>query len=359
VFAVLFVGVIIGAVLVRFFPANAGDLDPSAPPGPTMKTLDEVEARIPIPGSSSPTGTFVITSPGSYYLTGDRHADGTGIVVTVDNVTIDLNGYSLIGGGYDVYAGIGMNSEENVEIRNGTIRNFQTAIYESNTDARSHRVINVRAVSNSLSGIHLRGRNHLVKDCIANDNGALAESDVYGIYVGKSSAVTGCTANDNGEWVPSGGVIVAGIFAEEGGTVTGNTANRNGDYSLNASVAGIFAMEGSRVTGNTASYNGGADGSSAVTSIHVSGDKATRVTADTVNEDRPTGIPSYFRAGIYVMDGSTVTGNTAYRNGYLGTTSVYGIYLVSDSLVDQNTAKFNSGADMTTPATCTYGVNEY
>ena len=31
VFAVLFVGVIIGAVLVRFLPANAGDLDPSAP----------------------------------------------------------------------------------------------------------------------------------------------------------------------------------------------------------------------------------------------------------------------------------------------------------------------------------------
>ncbi len=352
-------GVVLGVMSHHFLAATAGDLEPPGPPGPTMKTLDEVEARIPIPGSSSPTGAFVITSSGSYYLTGDRHANGMGITVTVDNVTIDLNGYSLIGGGYDVYPGVYMNSEKNVEIRNGTIRNFQSGIYESNSDARNHRVIDVRAVSNSLQGIYLAGSGHMVKDCTASNNGTSASSDVYGIYVGKSSTVTGCTANGNGEWVPGGGVLVAGIFANEGSRVIGNTANRNGEYALNASVAGICAMEGSRVTGNTANYNGGADGSSAVTVIHGGGRKGSTVTGNTANENRSSATPSYFRAGIYVMEGSTVTGNTAYRNGLIGMTVVNGIHLVNNSLVDQNTANYNSGGDMNTPSSCTFGVNEY
>jgi len=59
-----------------------------------MKTLDQVEARTPI--SSLP---YTITQPGSYYLTADLQgvAGQDGIYVPVDNVTIDLNGFALIG----------------------------------------------------------------------------------------------------------------------------------------------------------------------------------------------------------------------------------------------------------------------
>jgi hypothetical protein len=279
-----------------------------------------------------------------------------GITVTVENVTIDFNGYSLIGGGYDVYTGVYMNTKKNVEIRNGTIRNFQTAIYESNTDARNHRVINVRAVSNSLSGIHLRGRNHLVKDCIASENGASASWDVYGIYVGKSSAVTGCTANDNGTLASDD---VYGMYADAGSTVTGNIVSNNG-YAASTGfgyIYGIRAEKDCTVTGNTACGNG--DLAADVGAVcGICAQTGSTVTGNTASENgaSATGIFIY---GILAYAGSTVTGNTARANGDGATATGYGIFLEGSCLVDQNTAYNNNGTNMIIPSSCTLGVNEY
>jgi len=64
---------------------TAGNLNPPAPPtSGTMKTLDQVEPRIPIPASATPTDVFTINQPGSYYLTGDRHCSDAGIQVNVE-----------------------------------------------------------------------------------------------------------------------------------------------------------------------------------------------------------------------------------------------------------------------------------
>ena len=80
--------------MVVFLPSliSAGDLEPPGSPSPTMKTLGEVESRIPI--SSLPIS---ITESGSYYLTGNMSASDDGIKVHADNVTIDLMGYAIDG----------------------------------------------------------------------------------------------------------------------------------------------------------------------------------------------------------------------------------------------------------------------
>ncbi|MHC4623986.1 MAG: right-handed parallel beta-helix repeat-containing protein [Planctomycetota bacterium] len=280
----------LAAILVFSLFAMAGSLEPSAPPGPTMKTLDEVEPRIPLSQQTTPGDAFylyVITKPGSYYLTEDTTATRTGIKVDADNVTIDLMGYNLIGTPSELLGfGVYMSGRSNVEIRNGTVRDFpKLGIYEtSKQTGRQHRVINVRAISNGSDGIHLRGYGHLVKDCTAADNGnnGIWVQQVHGltIYITGSSTVTGCAAHNND---------ANGIAVGYACVVTANNARDNQGH-------GIQADDGSVVTHNAA-FN---------------------------NDDD----------GIHVEGACTVIGNTAAYNPY-------GIYIRGSCLVDQNTAVAN------------------
>ena len=112
--------------------AQAGG-DPTTPPagvpGKVMKTLDEVEARIPLvdgaPGVSENANTgFTISQSGSYYLTGNISVDTeSGIQVNASNVTVDLNGFTITGTGaatgtrYGIYTGF----SSDVVVKNGFI----------------------------------------------------------------------------------------------------------------------------------------------------------------------------------------------------------------------------------------------
>ena len=200
--------------LMVFCPlAVAGDLQPPAAPGPTMKTLDEVEPRIPIPASSTPAGTFFINQSGSYYLEGNRLCSGDGIVVGVNDVTIDLMGYSLIGDN-SVGHGINTGTRSNVEIRNGTIRDFASyGVIGSSTYSynRAVRVIDIRSISNGGSGIYIGAQGGLVKNCTVIKCGGI------GIYSSLYSVITGNTSVDNG---------IHGIYASSC-TITDNVVSGN------------------------------------------------------------------------------------------------------------------------------------
>ena len=79
--------------IMSISPALAqGDLTPPGAPAPTMKTLDQIEARTPI--SILP---YTIDSSGSYYLTNNISTDGDGIIISSNNVSLDLNGFTISG----------------------------------------------------------------------------------------------------------------------------------------------------------------------------------------------------------------------------------------------------------------------
>ena len=322
----------------------AGDLNPPSAPAPTMKTLDQVEPRIPIGTDTTPgdaNSLYKITSPGSYYLTGNvtinfKHA----ILIDSDDVTVDLMGYRLWSsyskpmGSLD-FDGIHIVAErQNLEIRNGTIasdnttfltltfRGFRNGIYAED-DTEEIRVKDVRVSDARDNGIYLDGKSHLVKDCTASGNGDSADSSVYGIRVYFGSTVTGCTVNDNGD---SAAGNVHGINAGSGSTVTGCTVYDNGD-SASGNVYSIYASSGCTVTGNMV-YDNGTSATSYVFGIRAS--TGSTVTGNTVHDNGDSASGDDVISGIRAEFGCTVTGNTVCSNGSSSTGgNVYGIETVA------------------------------
>lgn len=165
----------------------------------------------------------IISAPGSYRLTGNLVAPAgkDGISIEADHVTLDLNGFTIsslaVSG---VWHGIVGGSHSNIEIRNGTVRNFPSAgIYLTN--GRNHRILDVRVFDNATLGMNLESN--------AGDGGFL---------------VRGCTAWSNGDV----GIRVLGA----GSLVIGNVARANGAEGI------VLALDNGYAE-NVATGNGAAD----------------------------------------------------------------------------------------------------
>lgn len=167
-----------------------------------------MEARAPI--TALPC---VITQGGSYYLTSDlTGVEGShGIAITADNVTIDLNGFSLTGVEGSL-RGIFVNgARKNISVRNGTIRHWGTTGVDLGSACNS--ILSDLRVSNNLGIGIAAGDTSVVTHCASRDNKgdniqtgpnsavsdctAIGSATGHGINLGNSSVVSHCTANYN------------------------------------------------------------------------------------------------------------------------------------------------------------------
>lgn len=109
---------------------GAGPLDP--PPGPvasTSKPLADIEPRVAVNQMNTPgdaSAVYVISQPGSYYLTGNITATGalTGVRISASDVTLDLAGFHIAGNSTG-FAGVRVvSSMDRCVVRNGSITGF-------------------------------------------------------------------------------------------------------------------------------------------------------------------------------------------------------------------------------------------
>ena len=151
-----------------------------------------------------------ISQPGSYVVNRNLAAAGDCLVVAVDSVTIDLDGFTISGNGTG--AGIvespALATRRNVSVRNGAVTGF----------------------ANGVSFPH--GESVTVERINASDNSGI------GISVGNYATVRANHASFNG----------AGIRAELGANVSGNTVARNGGN-------GISVVEGAAILNNVVRNN--------------------------------------------------------------------------------------------------------
>ena len=310
-----------------FFLLAQGPLTPPGAPAQTMKSLDQVEARMAIdpaqPGFALP---FTISQPGSYYFTANVTATGSiaGIIIAADDVSLDLNGFALTGGGTGSARGIDVPAaRKNLAIRNGTIRGW-TAGGVRAENATNSTLEGLRFTGNaggSLVGALVVGNGSVIKDCVASNNttngiktfsgttiiGCTAASNSFsGFFLGGSVTITDCTAHAN-----SGG----GIKLVGNGLINHCTASFN-------TGSGIAGGVGSTINNCAASFNGfsgiEADNGSTVSHCAVTNNSSSGIVAafgGTVSDCTATINTGH---GISTGDGSSIHNCTARSNTQTG-----------------------------------------
>ena len=234
---------VVSSFILQHSAFAQGALTPPGAPAPMMKSLAQIEPRIPI--SSVP---FTIFTSGSYYFTTNLTvSSGNAITIANNGVTLDLGGWTLSSTAASATGyGILLNgSLSDVTVFNGHIRGGVTnngsnvyggsgfangIFYFGNAPANTH--VRLISVSGCLShGINLgAGNTTLVEDCTVQSVGGIG----IDASVIKSSVATGCGAS---------GIYGDDIFDSRGesassiGGNSGLSASRSA-HNCNGKIAG-------------------------------------------------------------------------------------------------------------------------
>jgi hypothetical protein len=219
-----------------------GTLDPSGAPAASMKSLDQIEARIPIGKVGGSTDQIVINKPGSYVLLGDLTATAVDpIRILSGDVTIDLNGFTVTAQdgttGIDGSAFNGVSGD--IVIRNGRIVSTTTYDGKAFTTKGAYYgiVISTYDGTCTISDVTVRGmRSGGILITSLSLHSSLSA-------LSPSTTVRRCTVS-----ICAG----QGIFA---GTITDSTAETCGMAALTATTVtnsvGISVATGSGIRANT------------------------------------------------------------------------------------------------------------
>jgi len=185
-----------------------------------------------VTAADGPGFPVTISGAGSYRLSSNLivPAGATGIWIDTNDVTVDLNGFSLIGDSTVWSDGIFIFAA-NVEVRSGTVRGFgRHGVFARNagrcfdcTDAEGVRIVDVRAISNGFFGIRLESQSGLVEGCSAHTNGSA------GIIVYAGGLVKNSVARAN---------KTQGIIGASNTSLRFNVATANNGGDLNPQVSG-------------------------------------------------------------------------------------------------------------------------
>jgi parallel beta-helix repeat protein len=259
------------AAVITTLALGQGTLTPPGAPAPTMKSLAQVEPRIDVASlSGDSSNLYIINIPGSYYLTGNITgvSGKNGISIQANNVTLDLNGFEVVGVAGTVRGVTTTGTFSQATIRNGSVSNWGDAGIEVGNSCQ------VSHVMSALNRYGIFGGNGVVvTECTLQGNGSsgievgndavvsesTAQGGNVGIFTGFGAVVTRCTAQGN---------VSGGIYAAAGSTIADCTVRANGNL-LNA-ASGIQFAGDSAIVSRCNCYNNTGPGIQVVNRSRVS-----------------------------------------------------------------------------------------
>lgn len=183
----------------------------------------EIDQTLALAGGITPSDTpgfpVTIDQTGSYILTGNLtvpDANTTAIVVTAEGVTLDLNGFAIIGPATEAGpngTGVGIQGGAGIVVFNGTIRGMGSIGLQMDSRSRAeklHLYYNATGLTASVDS--------LITEVIAGRN------RLDGIFVGSDTTIARCVTNEN----LRDGIRVTGSRC----IIIGNVATDNDRYGI-------------------------------------------------------------------------------------------------------------------------------